>query len=184
MKSIMYVLLLALAVSCAGGGGRTTTDLREIVGNRMTLPRDARRKIVDRDTVLNYSNSPKVVVYINAEGCTSCRMKGLPNWYGFFKETDSICAKKSGNLEYVFIFNTKHDDPELRSYLTQYNFPKAVVCDEAGEFEKANLLPEDGELHVFLLDGNDNIKIVGSPIYNLKMREHYKHTIAGMFRTN
>lgn len=146
----------------------------------MILPRDAGWRILDRDTTVVYGSAPKVVVYINERGCTSCRMKGLPNWYGFFREVDSMCVNKGGGPEYVFIFKAKPDDPGLKSYLLQYDFPKAVVCDAAGEFERNNLLPENDDLHVFLLDGNGEVKVVGSPLYNRKMREHYKHTIAGM----
>ena len=44
---------------------------------------------------------------------------------------------------------------------------------------KLNNFPDDLTLQTFLLDKNNRVKIVGNPIYNLKLKKLYLRTVAG-----
>ncbi len=59
----------------------------------------------------------------------------------------------------------------------RFDYP--VFLDTAGVFERSNPgLPANPVFHTFLLDRENRVVLVGSPIGNAKMWDLYKSTIA------
>jgi hypothetical protein len=54
--------------------------------------------------------------------------------------------------------------------LNSEHFIFPVLCDKEGEFEENNLLPINKEYNAFLLDSNNEVVYVGSPLLGRKMR--------------
>jgi len=53
-------------------------------------------------------------------------------------------------------------------------FDYPVLIDTLGEFEKLNVhLPKDRAFHTFLLDENNNVILVGDPLYNKMIRKMF-----------
>ncbi len=134
---------------------------------------------MDRDTMLSCrdtSASAKVLVYYNAEGCTPCRLKQLFEWHALMQDlgaADSTCR-------FLYLLNTSAttvDEIEVALYGSRFDYP--VFLDTAGVFERSNPgLPANPVFHTFLLDRENRVVLVGSPIGNPKMWELYKSTIS------
>ncbi len=60
--------------------------------------------------------------------------------------------------------------------LTDFGF--GYILDSTGQFMADNRIPTDRRFHTFLLDKENRVVLVGSPIGNPKMWELYKSTIA------
>ena len=76
-----------------------------------------------------------------------------------------------GKLKFYFIFSTPKSDKVRNALKTNFfNYP--VLIDEKGEFEKLNPhLPKNKAMHSFLLDKNNNVIMVGNPIYNKEIEK-------------
>lgn len=173
MKNILTILIALCCVSCSNK--KVTKDLKKIYGKEIKIPENGYGRIADKDTVFNYCNDNlKIVAYYNAKGCTSCRMKELGEWSSVMKE---IHKAGGGNIDLILIFSIGKEINTLDFYLRQSKLTAPVLCDKEGEFERLNLLPADERLHYFLLDKNNKVVLVGSPISNPKMWDLYINKI-------
>ncbi len=60
-----------------------------------------------------------------------------------------------------------------------YDKPDVMVWDSAMVFVRSNpAVPDNSDYHTFLLDRDNRVVLVGSPVGNPKMWELYKSTIA------
>ena len=77
----------------------------------------------------------------------------------------------------MFVFHPK-DTTELYDKLKLYDSDLPVWVDAKGEFSQVNALPDNLLFHVFLLNRDNRVMLVGSPIGNPKMWKLYENTIA------
>src|SRR5699024_11889546 len=98
--------------------------------------------------------------------CTPCALKSLKHWKDIIADFDSLRLK----AELIFIINAAADDEDLTKVLEQEAFDYPILCDEQGEFERYNLLPANDLLNTFVLDGNNVVRIVGTPLISDKMK--------------
>ncbi|CDN32739.1 hypothetical protein BN938_2670 [Mucinivorans hirudinis] len=172
------IFILILQVSCFGN--KTTADLQKVYGQQMTLPEGGQWRVLNRDTTyIVGSDKPKILVYYNSQGCTSCRLKELAEWKGLIDEIKTLPADTS-NVEFLFVFATGKDLQSLTISLQQYGLKHPVLCDVEKSFEAQNLLPDKEIFHYFLLDRNNKACLVGSPLHNPTMWQLYKRRIAEM----
>lgn len=61
--------------------------------------------------------------------------------------------------------------------LNETGFRHTIYLDSKGEFERINKLPQDHIFHTFLLDGDNKIRLIGSPLYNTTFWNRYKTRI-------
>lgn len=178
-------------VGCGAQNGAVTKNLQEMFGVQMRVDSAIRAAFWDndrrimRDTCfapLTEQEAFKVVAYYNSKGCTSCRLKELFYWKDVLNYADSLNkAKGKTSVEFILLFNPGQDKSKLRdieSSLYVHQIHKPVMIDTKGEFEMQNLLPEDERFHYFLLDKDNKIVLVGSPLGNPAMWELYKKKIS------
>ncbi|WP_273494992.1 hypothetical protein [Rikenella microfusus] len=170
-----WIGLFLFFAGCGSRGVRHT--IADLMGVSIVFPADMQSKVKDRDTVLdrNFPEPYKLVAYLNSTQCDGCRLKDLLSWKYFMRQFDSIGTKDS--VRFVFVFHPK-DTAALIERLQLYDFDLPVWIDRQGSFEQANALPEEASFHVFLLDRDNRVVLVGSPVGNPKMWELYKSTIA------
>lgn len=175
MSKLFYSVLVLFVISCSPS--TTTSDLQKIYGQQMVLPVNGQWRILNRDTTVVVSpDKPKILVYYNSQGCTSCRLKELLEWKGLVGDIKTLSADSS-NAEFVFLFATGSDLRTVTTVLMQYNFDIPVLCDTQSEFEAKNLLPDKEMFHYFLLDQSGKVFLVGSPVGNPTMWQLYKRRI-------
>ena len=177
MMKYLWGLLLAAGLAGCSSGGRTTKNPQELIGYHITLPENAAWLGPGRDTTITLGDRPKIVVYYNSDGCTSCRLKELPLWKNLLRETQET---DSLEVDFVFILKSDPHSDELRLSLNSMRFDHPVLCDPDGEFERNNLLPEDEFFHAFLLDRKNTVILLGVPVFNPALWEKYKEKLAEM----
>ena len=98
--------------------------------------------------------------------CAPCSLKGLHHWGKIIDSVELV----GPSLEIVFIIKANRYDSLFFHSLNSEHFIFPVLCDKEGEFEENNLLPINKEYNAFLLDSNNEVVYVGSPLLGRKMR--------------
>lgn len=184
MKRIsIYILLIgsfSLLQRCNNTPNSTSSYLNKYYGTQLKLPSKASWRFLDKDTIIELKNKPKLITYYNAEGCFSCRMKELQSWKILIEEI----RDKSLEVDFIAIFKVDKGNEEFITNLLRNEFIYPLLCDNIGEFENENAIPENSLYHTFLVDTSNTIKIIGTPIYNPKLWNIYKKEITKMTPKN
>lgn len=110
----------------------------------------------------------KMVVYVNQKGCEDCRLRALLPVYMFMLEN-----KHLDNFGVIIILNTPNIEGANYT-LTDLRFRHTVFYDLDGSFERLNPhLPENEQLHTFLLNGENKVILVGNPTHNEELKNLY-----------
>jgi len=82
----------------------------------------------------------------------------------------------------IYLFTPQKEDVNrLNILLKSDKFDYPVFIDFNGSFVKQNpKIPKNRQLHSFLLDKNNKVVLIGSPLYNPMLWELYKRTIYKM----
>jgi hypothetical protein len=127
----------------------------------------------------NISEVPvKLVVWYDSLSCGSCEVSRMYAWNEITAYADSL----SQWFNILFIFTPKRGDLQRINETLLYNtFDYPVILDRNSTFVKLNpKLPKNRKLHTFLLDKENRVVLVGSPLYNPTLWELYKRTIQMM----
>ena len=145
-------------------------------GKEIKFPARSVFTIQGKDTVkLEFSNVDyKVVTYIDSVGCTSCKLQ-LSRWKKLVEEVDSLT---NGRVPFLFYFHPK-DRKELRYLTRRDDFTYPVCFDERDELNRLNQFPTDMTFQTFLLDKDNKVLAIGSPVLNPKVKELYVSLITG-----
>ncbi len=180
MKLFRYLLLiigLSLFVSChETERERFTRVVNEWIGKEIKFPEYFVFTVQGKDTVdFNYCDAEyKILVYTDSEGCTSCKLQ-LSNWKQMIAEVDSLTG---GRVSFLFYFHPK-DLKELRFYLHRDNFTYPVCFEEDDYLNRLNRFPSDMTFHTLLLDKENKVVAIGSPVLNPKIKDLYLEIITG-----
>ena len=127
------------------------------------------------DTVdLDYRNQPKILVYVDSMGCISCKLK-LPEWNAFIQTVDSVA---SSPYAYLFVFGTPKEKDVYRT-IRMSHFRHPVCMDPGDSLNSLNGFPTDMSLQTLLLDKDNKVLAIGSPVLNPKVKELYLRIIRG-----
>jgi hypothetical protein len=120
MSKRIFIITLLIAIcfsSCRKN--KQLDDAMNIVnawtGKTIRFPRELSCISMEKDTACIdlYSNNFKILLYVDSQGCTSCRLK-LSNWKKIMADSDTIFSKKP---EFIFIFQPKKSDEEDLQYI-------------------------------------------------------------------
>lgn len=117
----------------------------------------------------------KMVVYVDSAECSSCALSKLRFWNPLIAETKD----KRVDINYVFILAPKKEDMEdVDMELEITDLQSSIYVDTGFVFRKVNsFLPTENKYHIFLLDKDGNVILVGNPIDNEKLKDIYRKTI-------
>lgn len=115
-----------------------------------------------------------IVSYIDASEAESCNLH-LFEWAKFIHEVDSIT---NGRVPCILVVHPRNKH-EFVHILKHYGFRYPVYIDEKGEFNKSNSFPSNRILHTFLVDGNNKVLFVGSPIQSIRIKKAFIDIIDG-----
>lgn len=170
-------LLASVSVFLTGcGSGRSRNAVSSLMNAEITFPENLRTQVMGCDmAAAEWLSVPyKLVVYMNSVQCDGCRLKDLLVWKHYMRQIDSMGVADS--VRFVFVFYPK-DTAVLAEKLALYDFNRPVWLDLDGDFERQNPLPESPAFHTFLLNREDRIRLIGSPVGNSKMWKLYRETI-------
>lgn len=169
---IVGVLLSSVFVfSCKGGLENQARDIvSHYVGKTVVFPDGLQYRNVSDTICLPPQNRLKLIVYINGE-CGAC-MEQFVQWS---RITEQITHEGAVDVVfYVRAMDSYAIVPHLRRINFEYSFyidPKSDILYLNGISEKQPLL------HTFLVDGDNRMVLVGSPIDNAQMLALYKQQI-------
>jgi len=177
MKFALVIFTLLL-LSCTNN--RLAKDVYGFMGQEITLSMDWEAVWRGKDTVLTgFAEAPvKLVVWYDSLLCGSCEVVNISAWSSIVTEADSLLP----HFKIVYLFTPKRDDfRSVNIALKADKLDYPVFIDQRGGFVKQNpKLPKNRRLHTFLLDRNNKVVMMGSPLHNPFLWDLYKKTIRQM----
>ena len=180
MKHIVWIMCLWLLASCSESREETMLRLvNEWKDKSVIIPVRSVFTVQGKDVVdFNYRDAEyKILVYTDSIGCTSCKLQ-LPKWKRMIAEVDSLTG---GSVPFLFYFHPK-DSKELRFYLRRDNFTYPVCFEEDDYINRLNRFPSDMTFQTMLLNKENKVVAIGSPVLNPKIKDLYLEIITGKKR--
>ena len=146
--------------------------IKEIVGSMLTINSDLMLQGSDSELYSTEIKKPlKIVIYSDSTNCNACDIR-FPMWKIKYKELSLL----HDNIGLIFIINTENiSDIELNINVTKV--PGLKLYDTNGDFKKNNHIFNNRAFHVFLLDQDNKVILVGNPLDNHKLFTLYKEAI-------
>ena len=167
--SIVMVCFSLLLFSC-GRNKKLTELVREMQNKEIYLPATIRPyHHTGKDTVdWTHSANNRIVVYFSSDMCTVCNINKLHEW-------DKIKKRYANwSIVYVLSYQEKIEEDIIESITNNNVNDMVIYLDKHDSFRKANpFIPDYPLLHVFLIDSNNRIKIVGDPLFNNRILQLY-----------
>ena len=130
------------------------------------------QNIINTDSI----DEPKIIVWLDSLGCTPCKLRSL-----FDKEEDYHYLKDTLGISIPYIVVLSPPSGEIVNtiqYIWECDFDYPILFDFKSDFLVQNsFIPSDQIYHTFLVDTDNNIKVVGPPFFNSKMLDLYLNTI-------
>ncbi|MBR5612354.1 MAG: DUF1573 domain-containing protein [Bacteroidaceae bacterium] len=180
MKHIVWIMCLWLLASCSESREEAMLRLvNEWKDKSVIIPVRSVFTVQGKDVVdFNYRDAEyKILVYTDSVGCTSCKLQ-LPKWKRMIAEVDSLTG---GSVPFLFYFHPK-DPKELRFYLRRDNFTYPVCFEEDDYINRLNRFPSDMTFQTMLLNKENKVVAIGSPVLNPKIKDLYLEIITGKKR--
>lgn len=177
MKHIAWIMCLWLLASCSESREEAMLRLvNEWKDKSVIIPVRSVFTVQGKDVVdFNYRDAEyKILVYTDSVGCTSCKLQ-LPKWKRMIAEVDSLTG---GSVPFLFYFHPK-DSKELRFYLRRDNFTYPVCFEEDDYINRLNRFPSDMTFQTMLLNKENKVVAIGSPVLNPKIKDLYLEIITG-----
>ena len=177
MKHIVWIMCLWLLASCSESREEAMLRLvNEWKDKSVIIPVRSVFTVQGKDVVdFNYRDAEyKILVYTDSVGCTSCKLQ-LPKWKQMIAEVDSLTG---GSVPFLFYFHPK-DSKELRFYLRRDNFTYPVCFEEDDYINRLNRFPSDMTFQTLLLNKENKVVAIGSPVLNPKIKDLYLEIITG-----
>ena len=148
--------------------------VNEWQGKEIIIPNDVTFKSLRQDTLCSYLwDKPfKILTYIDSIGCTSCNMN-LYSWKGI----NQLCRQEQFDVGFIFVVHSSNYN-SFDADVIMYSFDYPIIYDYNNDFHKLNNFPS-APYNTFLLDKENKVLLVGSPIGNHEMWERYKSVIHG-----
>jgi hypothetical protein len=169
MEKITAIIICCLVASCSS----SKDDKKAVAlwqGKEMLYPQQVEYKAMARDTSISCDYSYTILTYIDSIGCTGCQLN-IPAWKQMI---DSLTALQ---LDAHVLFVVHSNDYEYFELMLKiYNFTYPIAYDYHNTFDKLNHFPP-APYRTFLLDKDNNVLLVGSPVNNPAMWALYKKMI-------
>ncbi|MDR1340067.1 MAG: hypothetical protein LBK58_08465 [Prevotellaceae bacterium] len=170
-------LISILLLSCHSNKNNETEKIKLIVREwqNKTIkipPGSIEYKVTGRDTICPdiWSKPYKILTYVDSIGCTGCQL-GLPQWKQF------IDLSVIEQLDIGFIFIVHSVDYEIFELMLQESdFHYPIIYDRNNDFDKLNHFSKSA-YRTFLIDKDNKVLLLGSPVYNPELIKLYKKTI-------
>lgn len=166
MKNISIIIFIIILIySCDFNKIKKQRLKQEILawnGKQICLPENIENKSTLSDSLFEklISTKYKVLIYIDSLGCTPCKLQ-LDEWNQMINETRKINESVSF-LFYINVNDYKIVEESVR--MSMFDYP--LIYDIDNEINHLNQLSNNPQFHVFLLDSNNKVLLVGNPISN------------------
>ena len=182
MRYLFTIIFIILLSSCTQK--RTVQQARRFMKQQIELSLDMKAVWKNRDTILTaFLDTPiKLVVWYDSLSCLSCEVSKLHAWNNIVVDADSLAPW----FRIIYLFTPQKEYlHRLQIVLKTNTFDYPLFIDQNTSFVKQNpMLPPNQQLHSFLLDKNNRVVLVGSPLHNPTLWALYKRTIKKMIEND
>jgi hypothetical protein len=176
-KIISFIVFFVFCLTACKDKKVTEADIfmKEWIGKTIEFPDIepiipyTRTKNIVKHNVIG-DKEYKILLYIDSTGCTSCKLQ-IHLWNAFIE-------KYGNKTDFLFYFYPKDKDV-LLSLLKTEQLNYRVYIDSTNEINKLNHFNDNPMFQCFLLDKNNKILIIGTPINNPQIWDLYKQIILG-----
>lgn len=142
--------------------------LEKWMGEELIFPEEL--IALDQQKTIQHFNShqnSKLVIYLET-GCGSC-ITSIGSWMDF------IAKSKNLDLKTCFILGGLKGQAEYASAISKLDTTSFyIIVDEGIDFLTNNQLPEEKVYHTFLIDHQNQIQLMGSPIIAPFLKDIYQ----------
>lgn len=177
MKLILLMFAVFICLSC-GETNEKQKELKILQSKSITIPNDLKVFVNGLSIVMDslFDCELKLIVYADSVECSTCLISKLEQWVHLFDYAKIF----NNRLKYYFIFApSKANEHKVAFALKTRRFEHPLILDYNGNFEKLNPhLPKNKAMHTFLLDKDNNVVLVGSPLVNYDTEKLFMETTA------
>ncbi|HZK04110.1 MAG TPA: hypothetical protein VFC94_06885 [Bacteroidaceae bacterium] len=174
----LTIVALAIIISISCSNQKLAHELKMLSGSTIKIPNELSAKIGCRDTLLevNQHEPATMIIWYDTVQCASCSMNSINIWNKIFEYShDSV---EGFNPVIIFSPNKRM----IRNFeeaikTTRFKYPLFVDYNNTFGHINPQIPMTNNLLHVFLLDKNNKVVLVGSPLYNESLMQLYKSTI-------
>ena len=168
------MVIFVLILSCQSKTQKIKTQLEQFIGKTIVFPDSMTIIKLDTiNTILPYYQEAEFTISTAIDGACGVCVDQLNDWKTFIQSNATILDKKVKILFFIESY-----DFDTFEYLTKdIDFSYPLIFDPKELYIWNNKLPQDKRFQTFLLDKNNKILLIGSPIDNNKISELYKKTI-------
>ena len=174
LKHFFVLLVIVFVISCRNNKSANKI-VNEWQGKEILIPDSGfTYNVLGNDTTprMDLWDKPyKILTYVDSIGCSACQM-GLYNW----RVLIDSCEQFQLDVSFLFVIHSL-DYEKLGSDVKFSEFSYPLIYDYQNSFDKINHFPQP-PYRTFLLDKNNKVQLIGSPINNPKMWELYKEVIS------
>lgn len=158
--SVMPLLLIFSMIMMSCGRCKLEEDISRLMNKKITVSYDSLLNCSNEKIVYPDTSQYRYIVYLDSMVCSSCTLKNMYYWEVL---QDSI-ATLGKDVGLVFIYAPSKE--EIRRFITDLKHTReefVSLVDTSGYFIRTNsFIPENSNLHAFLLDRNNKIIMVGN----------------------
>lgn len=172
MMRFIFVALLFALMSC---GQKEKMVLNGMIGRKIHFP----ETMIDVNSQQVCESGVKVLSFVDSNLCTECYLKTLKFWDIILPEIDSL------NCSVLFVFSPVDENLEEFISMIREECKFLAKIDVDNEFILKNkfIRGHGVEYSTVLLDAENQIKLVGNPVYNTRIWSLYKNTIPAMIQS-
>lgn len=160
-KYIIALFVLFVTLAACNKSDQTKQVVIRLRSERMNL--DICNSVADSTDLKGW----KLVIYTDSTVCSSCRTSDFPQWKVLLKPFEKR------DVSTLFIFRPRYS--QLHSFCHLLNAHKKdakVVVDSTGLFRLLNpQIPDNTELHSFLVNKKNQVVFVGNPFRSDQVKE-------------
>ena len=169
--NILYFLICLTTFSCSSQNS-VKDNLEKMKDSPICITENNMKKWVPK----NYNSTNKVdtkkfsfIVYADSSQCSPCFINGLKEWNKLL----GLEKSQKYNIQFIFIIEPRIGEYyRIRHILNNSHFDHVVLIDKQNLFRKENpQIPNERMYHTFLLDPNNNVVLVGNPLFNPKLEK-------------
>ena len=167
-RYFLILLVILVGYGCQGVVDRKNYEvIRNVRGKEIKIS----------NVELFFSYNSKILIYVDTVDCTTCRVRNLIFWQDLMEDYQELDSA----LNLIYVINPRPEvEVEVEAILYELGL-KNVWLDRDNDFIKMNpFVPRDKKFHVFLLNKENKIELIGSPIGNKKLDKLYRKVIKNL----
>lgn len=176
-KLISALLLLLCSIASCNSDKEVYDKIMQMKSKPVTLSCDSMRLISYKNKVDTLPRQFYWVVYSDSIDCSTCRLTDLVYWNDFIYEI----RKRTDKVGFRFIFAPSKDD--MGAFMCtagSLTISSQIYLDSANVFARQNQhVPNDVLFHIFLLNEDLNVVIVGDPVRNEEINKIFWNILNG-----